>query len=675
MKSTPTQQSPASTCGASIWRWPVLAVALIGIAIAAFCVRHWLVSPDVILLVSQDGAQWIRPDESLGYQAHFTGKQADFRTNLQIPPGFEGGVLWVCALRHATVSVDGVQLEGSGANEGNWKIPHDVPLPAHLSAGAHELLVKATNESGPALVRVYCPQLQLRSGNGWDARGDDQIWKPALLATAAIPNDIADHFGPVWQDVLAMSPLLVVCFTIGFVFAWRQRNHSTLQPKTGWAPVIRWATLFAFALLAVNNMFKVPTEIGYDHEWHFMYIANVAGTGRLPLPNQFWEAFQAPLYYMISAALLRGLAWFDLTLTTGKTLLRIVPLLCGMSLIELSYRTARYAFPRRSDLWAVAAVIGGLVPMNLYMSVSLSNEPMAGLFGGLITLSAVRLMGRPQNIRPVRDIVVCGIILGLALLTKVTAFLWIPPFCFAVIVAWRRRGSSLMAAARSVGLMLAVALLVSGWYFARNWYVMGRPIYTGSEVVGRASPWQSPGFRTPAQMLRFGHVLVRPVYPDLTSMWDSLYSTMWADGFLSGYDITPPWNYRSMSCGIWLGWVPITLIVIGGIRGFKRTAKARRREDRREGENDRVGQTVDEVIAGFAVLAIVTFAAGIIYEYVNTPMFSYGKSSIMLGTLPCMGLLAAAGLDWMSRSRWLNAIAIGTLTCWAVTAYVAFFVI
>jgi hypothetical protein len=76
-----------------------------------------------------------------------------------------------------------------------------------------------------------------------------------------------------------------------------------------------------------------------------------------------------------------------------------------------------------------------------------------------------------------------------------------------------------------------------------------------------------------------------------------------------------------------------------------------------------------------ATLTIGCFIAAILYVYLRLPIFSCAKASYMLGATPCLGLLAAAGFDCVPFSRWMRAIILGMIVCWAVTAYATYFVV
>ena len=70
-------------------------------------------------------------------------------------------------------------------------------------------------------------------------------------------------------------------------------------------------------------------------------------------------------------------------------------------------------------LRAIATIVGGLIPVNLYMGQSLSNEPMAACTSGLVILLTLRLVCFPISNR-MEPFTAIGCALGLVILTKVS---------------------------------------------------------------------------------------------------------------------------------------------------------------------------------------------------------------------------------------------------------------
>ncbi len=562
-------------------------------------------------------------------------------------------MLRLAALRRAVVFLDGGQLFDTGPDLTRWKTTYSVVLPANLAAGRHRLGVVVANDAGPSLVRVSCPALGLRSGDGWIASADHRTWARAIpidrpwdvLSGAVAPGDVARY-----------SPLLILLFLVGFIPLLLRRPAAAgdpIAPTIDWGRWIRWALLIAWAILAINNFRKLPLRIGYDINAHYQYIIYVAEHRALPRPDASWQYFQSPFYYVISALFYRLLVMINITDDSAAFALRLIPLACGAVMVELSYRVSKIAFPCRGDLQVVAATVGGLLPVNLYMAQTVSNEPMAAVIPAFLFLLSLEIVARPAAIRSVPRLLVIGSLLGISWITKISTLIWLIPIAAIMARALTLKSAEVRDWFRSVGLVGAAALVFSGWYFVRNLMLVGKPFFAQA-FLADARWWQDPGYRTPAMFLTFGHVFTAPVFSGMRSVWDSIYSTMWANGLPSG---EPPWNFGLMSCVLWLSVLPSVLILFGMSRSVFRQP------------NDRTAGATVKLCTGVSLI----FVAAIVYAYVTLPIYCCAKASYMLGATPCLALLAAAGFDLLARRRVLRAMAGGVLFAWAVTGYFTYF--
>jgi len=356
--------------------------------------------------------------------------------------------------------------------------------------------------------------------------------------------------------------------------------------------------------------------------------------------------FQSPLYYVVSAPLY---ALMEGRVQAGTLLrvLRIVPMLCGLAQVELVRRAARIALPRQPDAQSIALLVGGLMPMNLYISQTLSNEPMSGCLTALAIVMAMRFVRRTQE-RSDGSMAATGAALGLALLAKVSAVVIAPVLA---LFAWlaRRHG----AWVRGVAVLFGTCALVCGAYYVRNIVHVGRPFVAGWDPQ-RVAWWQDPGYRTPASLYTFGRSVLYPTYAGLDGLWDSLYSSVWCDGFLSGIamgDYRPPWNYTLVSALALLSVIPTSAILVGLIRA-----------------------TRDKCLA-FAALCVGVFVLAVIDLYLTLPVYSTAKGTYLLGLTPCLAVLAGAGFTQIGGRAWFRSVLFTILACWAAMAYGTFFVI
>lgn len=425
--------------------------------------------------------------------------------------------------------------------------------------------------------------------------------------------------------------------------------------------VFRWLLVLAWVLLAANNLGKIPAWIGFDIAGHIAYVKYVAENLRIPLAPEGWTMFQAPLYYLLSAPL-----YWLLDGNEGIFMrsLKLVPILCGIAQIEIAYRTLRYVWPDRQDLQAVGTVLAGFMPMNLYMSQYIGNEPLAGCTVAVVVLLGMRFLLDPGRGRRPRAVVCLGVALGVALLAKATAVLVLFPLAALILYATMATGEAKQRrvgqALRVFAIICAAAFVIAGWWYLRNQIQLGKPFFGGWEPERNIRWWQYPGYRSPAQFYRFGHVLFRPVCSSVLGFWNGLYGSTWMDGYLGSmviYEARPHWNYGFALSGVWLGFIPISAMAIGAIRAVRHPRQSAKK-----------GLLFALVFLGF-------YLAAMLYGFLTVPMYCVVKGTYTLGLLPCYAILAASGVEWLGRWPLARSIFYGAFACWAAAAYLAYFVV
>jgi hypothetical protein len=293
--------------------------------------------------------------------------------------------------------------------------------------------------------------------------------------------------------------------------------------------------------------------------------------------------------------------------------------------------------------------------MNVYIAQFAGNEPLAGVLGAAVLWLSLVEIAHAGEARGRRPLVILGLLLGLACLTKATAIACMPVVCLAAVLSRERSPNS----PRGLGAALLVAsisFLVCGWYYLRTWIAVGSPIVGGWS--GRAIDqdwWQDPSYRIPADFLRFGEALVRPVYSATRGVWDALYSSAWLDGTLSGsIRPPPPWNGSLALTLAWIG-VPLTLAAVAGalLRVDGRTRSMRR----------------------VLLFAVACFVGSLLCLCARFPVYSAAKATYALGLVPVLGTLMALGLSPLLARR-AGAAAVGALlACLALVSLGAFFVV
>jgi 4-amino-4-deoxy-L-arabinose transferase-like glycosyltransferase len=417
---------------------------------------------------------------------------------------------------------------------------------------------------------------------------------------------------------------------------------------------VRWAVLLGWAALGAHNLVRLPHDVGFDAEGHWEYIRWIANGRGVPLATDGWQMFQPPLYYALSAPF--QLLLFRFTdAETAMRLLRIVPFVFGAVQVQLAYLALRYAFRTRADLQAIGTAFAGVLPMNLYLSQSLGNEPMAGCLSGAALVAGLRLLElhAPPG---AWALVAPGALLGLALLTKISAILVVPPLVGAIVYVRRKDPRRLRAATCDTSIVAATAAMIAGWYYVRNWIRLGRPFVGGWDPSRGIEWWQDPGYRTPAEFVRFGEALVHPIIAGAMSFWDAVYSTFWADSLLSGialFPSRPPWNYGFLLASVQLALVP-TLLLLAGTAAIL--------VDRRPG-------------LVFAGGAIAVQGAALVNAYLRVPYYAIGKAHYTLGVVVCYAILLAAGVERCGDHPVTRALLYGALAAWGFAVCAAYVVV
>ena len=618
---------------------------------------------DSPFLSSEKGATWIYIDRPFLLEAQREGEHVSYRNYFTTTGnGPSQATLAVRSMGVSEAYVDGRRLVPMDVELGRWKGMKKFDLSGFLAPGKHQVLIRVYNKNGPAVLLAYIDTMKLFTGTDWQASYDELLWTRAVSADKKKETpELSRHFVSTGKALMTLLPLYVATFLAVFLLtmisASPGRVGETIKRFIPSPSNVRWLLIVLWAILAINNILKVYIDIGMDVQQHYEYIEYIDRLRRIPLAHEGWQMFQAPLYYLISAALWHFFLsrWFDTQ--TAMLLLRIIPLLCGLLQVELAYRATKTVFPQRRDLQIWGTIIGGLLPMNLYISQVVGNEPLSGLLSACAILLGFIMLTSERKVFPEWCFAFMGLALGLSLLTKVTAVLLIVPSVILLVYALHDRGQSTEYIGMRVLEVIGIVIAVSGWYYLRNWIILGRLFVGGWE----STPWwQDPGYRTVSDFFSFGQSLIAPIYSAVRGFWDSVYSTLSLDGGLSGtgvFRFRPPWHYNFMLSGALLSLVPTAGIILGILTTIRRSFLHAYRAQL------------------FSVFCVGVYFAALLYLYLMVPVYSTAKATYTLGLIPCYVVLGVTGFDLVSRSRLARAAVNGCLACWAVAAYCSYFVV
>jgi 4-amino-4-deoxy-L-arabinose transferase-like glycosyltransferase len=312
-----------------------------------------------------------------------------------------------------------------------------------------------------------------------------------------------------------------------------------------------WIIVTIFCALGVIHSVVVPLFEAPDEIWHFSFVRVLATRRALPAQptegKNVWlrEAGQPPLYYVVAAPFVAPLDTSDFpgfvrfnaahpAVTPGIQnevtnifihtpheefpyrgavlavhIVRLLSVLWGAGTVVGADLLAREVVPDRPGVALVTAAITAFNPHFVFISSVVNNDVCAACVCTFGLWLAVRLgrqrrfrrLGTVRNDGGLREPVALGLVLGLALLTKMSALALLPLVLLTLGLTWwweRNARASLVRGAVVFGL----AGLVGAWWYVRNWLLYGDPLAWGVWMMDL--PVVPIG---PVELVRqFGHV-------------------------------------------------------------------------------------------------------------------------------------------------------------------------
>lgn len=256
--------------------------------------------------------------------------------------------------------------------------------------------------------------------------------------------------------------------------------------------------------LRLTMAWSFSPEAGYDFESHWAYVGWVAREGSLPTLTVSVAASHPPFFYVLAAALVR--------LGGGPSAVQMISIVAGMVRLPLLWLGFEIAMPGARVARRVALALAAVLPVAVHMDGTVSGESLGATLVALALVFVPSAFGEGR--RATAAGVVVGIVLGLALLTKVTALTvcgalgvgWLVRFAADRRASWRDRLRRLAPALAA----LVACVATAGWWFAWNQGMYGKPI---------ATYFDTPGLRFVPATLVVPVWLRRP--PEFYLGWDS----------------------------------------------------------------------------------------------------------------------------------------------------------
>jgi Flp pilus assembly protein TadD len=656
------------------WRnaWPSLLLVVLLLITAAHFVRMARYRDDIAFLSAERPAQWILYPIVGSSEMHKVVRlETVFRRTFSLPSRPGEASLRVRALRQAVVRLNGQVVSFSNPS-GSWKQDSRQDVAALLRPGKNEISVTVSNDRGPAALWLVleCPEVALASDLSWEASRMGATWQSAVLATDPIaypnldPDGIGERVGTSLQKVWAMWLMFAGLSGLVVLGCWRWLAQSA-GDAAATARKWTWIGRGTFLLIAVvwtamflhNSPYLLPIA-GFDAPSHLDYVNYIRQNGRLPLPDEGFEMYHPPLYYLL-AAILTSLSSENPMTVGGLLVIRVLNLAIGLAGVALIWACLRLLFPDHPRRQILGLIFAAFLPMHLYLYQYPTNEILLATLASAVVYLTLRILCAAAS--RARDYAMLGLALGASLLAKVSAVLLIPPV--AIVLAARaildRQPGRWSRAAGHAALLAAVLFAACGWHYMRVWYHFGRPVVTNADADVGYAWWKDPGYHTWADFSRFGQSFRAPLFSSCYSISEALYSTCWADtecGSVPNIDYRVPWRYDFLAAGFLLSVLPTAAILLGAAVA--------------------IAQFVRRPTIAWALLLALMFLAVLFVVDVALTVPAFGLKAFY-GSVAIVPLcaLAAMGLDYLSGPwQWLRAIVFVALGVWACNNAVTYWV-
>lgn len=260
-----------------------------------------------------------------------------------------------------------------------------------------------------------------------------------------------------------------------------------------WVPVAVIAGIFFFLCLAFNQAtpyrksgvllhqqkdgmpLPIPDVGAPDERQHANYVKHILNGKGIPVFNpkdenlfESYQSHQPPAYYLLAAAWCKVAGIDPTDSETGKAL-RVLNAFIGVATVIGLCCGARWTMGEWKFGWAACTF--ALIPMNVALNSSVSNDPM------LICLCTwvLALLGLAISLGwTLRIAVIVALLSFLAFMTKTTAIALVP--CLLLSIADFKRSSDTKTSNLIKALVVLAPLLLAAPWWIRNTSLYGDPL-------------------------------------------------------------------------------------------------------------------------------------------------------------------------------------------------------
>ncbi len=347
-----------------------------------------------------------------------------------------------------------------------------------------------------------------------------------------------------------------------------------------------------------------------------------------------YEDHHPPLYYLLGSLVYK--------LGAGQLItLRLFSVALGAGVVWLAYFIGKRIKPGQPQIALGAMALVGFTPQHLSMMSAVNNDALAELIVAVALLWSLRFL-KGDSV-PVWQL---GLILGIALLTKLTIYFLALLLPLVIWLRWRREKQRRSALYRSLFILALVAVVIAGGWWLRNISVYGFPDFLALAAHDTVVADQPRSADYIAER-GVGMYLAQFASVSFKSFWGQFgWMALPLDSVLDG------WLYRGFA-----------IFALAGMAGALLAARSR-----------------DIVTEIWLVLLGLTLLVGLQYLYYNLEFLQWQGRYLFPALIPIAWMLVY-GIDyWRGRlfgrwgwARWLPVIVL--LCLMALDLYLLFWVI
>ena len=598
------------------------------------------VSPQIEFLRPALRGKWItHPNPPIDFQQSSTCPNVIFYRDFQLDEIPEKEKIRVTAMRSFWIRVNNEPIPFDPPN--SWKSSIHINLVPYLQSGQNTIRIQVGGPKNPPALLVEGRRL-LRSGENWQV-----ALKPDLSDLSAASIALQDeHYlnsnpNPIRQSTFFVFYLIgfLAYSALGVVVLFIRPNETKFDQDTNlWKKHGFCLLLFLIAvIIQLHNVSTYAhTRSHFDWQGHVDYIQHIATHWKIPIATDGWEMFQPPLYYLISAVILK---------TSGGSLkaVQIFTTLTGLGNLLFSWFLLCQVFPTQTRKRNLGFSVIAMLPMGFYMNSMVSNEIFSGsVISGTIVLSTYLLF--KKGLTSYKASILIGLASGLGLLSKYTALFVL----LSLLLLLGLRFITRQITWKRIVTVICTVSLTCGWLYGRNIVRFGDPFIGNWDEASGFHYEQSPGYRNVQFYTQFGSVFYHlPVRSRWVSFWDGKYGSMWTDTHGTFLNLSNPTTQLLGSLSLWLALLPTLAIVFGFGYAIKFLI-------RHEWNHPYFVMVTTSVLT---ILSLVSFTMEI-------PTYSTIKAFFFLSMIPIIGVFAALGLERLclnlGKLRWIVYIHLGT---------------